>query len=244
MSDLLAPEVHGTRLALIVGHSLPFYEFVDRSEPLPIAVGDRTVHLLDTGGFVALPRHGVDTFAPAHLIDHHANIAALAAAGCDRVLALASVGSLRLDWPVGTVVAPDDFIATQVNPTYHADARGHSVPGFDPAWRRSVIETWRATSATPIEDGGTYFHTIGPRFETPAEIRMLAQVADLVGMTLAAECILAREAGLRYAAVCVVDNLGNGLDEGPLTEAAFRAGVTANQARLRADLASVVPSLA
>src|SRR5690242_14838090 len=114
MSDVALPEVHGTRLGLIVGHSLPFDEFVDRADPLPTAVGERVVELLDTGGFVALPRHGISTFAPAHLVDHHANMAALVAAGCDRVLALASVGSLRRDWPVGTVVAPDDFVAGQV----------------------------------------------------------------------------------------------------------------------------------
>jgi 5'-methylthioadenosine phosphorylase len=243
MSEAPTPAVHGTRLGLVVGHSLPFDEFVDRSEPLPITVGDRVVELLDTGGFVALPRHGIDAFAPAHLIDHRANIAALAAAGCDRVLALASVGSLRRDWPVGTVVCPDDFIATQVNPTFHTDARGHSVPGFDRGWRRTVVDAWRANTATPIEDGGVYAHSTGPRFETPAEVRMLATFADLVGMTLAAECILAREAGLRYAGLCIVDNLANGLEDAPLTEAAFRAGVAANQARLRTDLASVVPAL-
>src|SRR5262249_47298503 len=158
----------------IVGHSLPFDEFVDRSDPLPIDVGDRVVELLDTGGFVALPRHGIDRFTPAHRIDHHAHIAALVAAGCDRILALASAGSLRLDWPVGTVVAPDDFIATQVNPSYHADGLGHSVPGFDSAWRQTIIETWRKEATTPIEDGGVYHHSSGPRFETPAEVRMLA----------------------------------------------------------------------
>jgi 5'-methylthioadenosine phosphorylase len=243
MSEASAPVVHGTRLGLIVGHSLPFDEFVERSDRLPITVGDRVVELLDTGDFVALPRHGIDTFAPAHLIDHRANIAALVAAGCDRVLALASVGSLRREWPVGTVVCPDDFIATQVNPTYHTDARGHSVPGFDRRWRRTVVDAWRANTSTPIEDGGVYAHSTGPRFETPAEVRLLATFADLVGMTLAAECILAREAGLRYAGVCIVDNLANGLEEAPLTEEAFRAGVAANQARLRTDLASVVPAL-
>ena len=168
----------------------------------------------------------------------------MAAAGCDRVLALASVGSLRLDWPVGTVSAPDDFLALQISPTYHDDAKGHGVPGFDAGWRRTIVDTWRANTATPIQDGGVYAHCNGPRFETPAEVRMLATFADLVGMTLAGECVLAREAGLRYAGLCVVDNLANGLDDAPLTEAAFRSGVEANQGRLRADLAAVVPHLA
>ena len=45
-------------------------------------------------------------------------------------------------------------------------------------------------------------------------------------MTIAAECILSKEVGLAYAAVCVVDNLANGLDVEPLTIEQFRAAVT------------------
>ena len=37
-------------------------------------------------------RHGVDSYTPPHLIDHGANLRRLAAAGCDRVLAIGSVG--------------------------------------------------------------------------------------------------------------------------------------------------------
>jgi 5'-methylthioadenosine phosphorylase len=160
------------------------------------------------------------------------------------VLALSSTGSLRLDWPVGTVVCPDDFYAPMVNETLFDDARSHSIPGFDAGWRRRVVDTWRAQGASPIVDGGIYAQTRGPRFETPAEIRALAQVGDLVGMTIAAECILTREAGLAYAAVCIVDNLANGLDPTPLTMEEFRAGVARNQATLLADLEAVLPVLA
>ena len=45
-----------------------------------------------------------------------------------------------------------------------------------------------------------YAQTLGPRFETPAEVRALARVADMVGMTIAAEAVLAGEAALAYAA--------------------------------------------
>ena len=74
-----------------------------------------------------------------------------------------------------------------------------------------MIDAWRAATATPFVDGGTYAMVRGPRFETPAEIRLLASFADLVGMTWPAECILAGEAGLSYAVVCKVDNLANGV---------------------------------
>ena len=77
-----------------------------------------------------------------------------------------------------------------------------------------VVDAWGAEDGEPAVDGGVYWQTIGPRFETPAEIRMMAPHADLVGMTIASECIIAGELGLEYAAICVVDNLANGLAEG------------------------------
>ena len=76
-----------------------------------------------------------------------------------------------------------------------------------------MIEAWEAGGQAP-RDGGVYWQTIGPRFETPAEIRLIAPHADVVGMTIASECILAGELGLEYAALCVVDNLANGLGAG------------------------------
>jgi 5'-methylthioadenosine phosphorylase len=208
----------------------------------PLTVEGVTLH--DADDFVLLQRHGFDHYVRAHDIDHAANLLALQAAGCDRVLGLSSTGSLRVDWPVGTFVCPDDFYAPQVNPTIHSDGRSHTVPAFDHPWRAQVLEAWRTLAATPIVDGGVYTQSRGPRFETPAEVRALARVGDLVGMTIAAECILSREIGLSYAALCVVDNLANGLDADPLTIEAFTAAVVANQTALLADLGQVLPVLA
>lgn len=202
------------------------------------------VTLLDAGDYLVLERHGSHGYVRAHEIDHSSHVRALLLADCDRVVGVSSVGSLRLDWPVGTVVCPDDFFAPHVNPTLHDDAASHSVPGFDDAWRRRVLGAWRSRTETPIVDGGVYTQTRGPRFETPAEVRALAQLGDLVGMTIAAECILAREAGIAYAALCVVDNLANGLEPTPLTFENFTTGVDANRIRLLSDLDMVLPELA
>jgi 5'-methylthioadenosine phosphorylase len=94
-----------------------------------------------------------------------------------------------------------------------------------------------------VRDGGVYWQTIGPRFETPAEIRLLAAHADLVGMTMASECIVAGELGLRYAAICVVDNLANGLATGELSVDEMEADRIINATRLRDGLAAVLPRL-
>ena len=74
-------------------------------------------------------------------------------------------------------------------------------------------------------DGGVYWQTNGPRFETPAEVRMLAAHADVVGMTVASECVAANQLGLEYAAVCVVDNLANGIGVETLTPEQDRKSV-------------------
>ena len=62
-------------------------------------------------GAAFVQRHGEGAYALPHEIDHAANLRPLAEQGCDRVLAIGSVGSLRADLPVGSLVCPDDFIA-------------------------------------------------------------------------------------------------------------------------------------
>ncbi len=195
-------------------------------------------------GAAVVQRHGtVDAYVLPHRIDHAANLRPLIEQGCDRVLAIASVGSLRTDLPVGSIVCPDDFIALQVGESIFGDTRAHTAPGFAIPWRREVVAAWDAVAGEPAVDGGVYWQTIGPRFETPAEIRMIAPHADLVGMTIASECVIAGELGLEYAALCMVDNLANGLADGQLSVAEMEADRLINATRLRDGLAAVLPRL-
>ena len=199
--------------------------------------------MLDAGSHLVLPRHGIDPYVPAHLVDHARNLAALAEAGCDRVLAICSVGSLHPELEVGGFLCPSDFIALgQVDAAFD-DERGHVVPALDPVWRRLVLEAWAAGTDTPIREEGVYWQSPGPRFETPAEVRLIAAHADVVGMTMASECVAACQLGLAYAAVCVVDNLANGIAASPLTREEYEAGHAANRERLAAALTAVIPAL-
>src|SRR4029077_11666595 len=77
-------------------------------------------------------------------IDPQANLAPLVEQGCDRVLAIASVGSLSAELPVGSLLCPDDFIALHLGLSIFADPRAHTAPGFDPRWRAEVIAAWEA----------------------------------------------------------------------------------------------------
>jgi 5'-methylthioadenosine phosphorylase len=195
-------------------------------------------------GAAIVQRHSRDgQFVPPHAIDHEAMLRPLLEQGCDRVLAIGSVGSLRPEeLGVGSLVCPDDFIALNLGDSVFADARAHSAPGFAPGWRAEVIAAWSEGGQAP-RDGGVYWQARGPRFETPAEIRLMAAHADVVGMTIATECVVAGELGLDYAALCVVDNLANGLAEGTVSTEGMEADRRINAERLREGLAAVLPRL-
>lgn len=206
--------------------------------------GERLVAAVGGHGAEVLQRHGGERYVLPHLIDHEANLRSLREAGCDRVLAVCSVGSLKEEIAVGSLVCPDDFIALQLGITTFDDARAHIAPGLDAEWRELVLSASRTAGGPELGDGGVYWQTTGPRFETPAEIRLLAAHADLVGMTMASECIVAGELGLRYAAICVVDNLANGIGAATLSVTELELDREANAARLSEALDAILPELA
>lgn len=195
-------------------------------------------------GAAVVQRHGAagDPYVLPHRIDHEANLRPLAEQGVDRVLAISSVGSLKPELPVGTLVCPDDFIALHLDRSIYDDVHAHSAPGFDRGLREEAIGAWAASGQRPV-DGGVYWQTIGPRFETRAEVRLIAAHADVVGMTIGAECIAAGELGLQYAALCMVDNLANGLGSAQLSIAGLERDRAANAALLRDGLEAVLPRL-
>ena len=91
---------------------------------------------------------------------------------------------------------------------------------------------------------GTYAGVLGPSYETPSEVRMLAALgADLVGMSTVAEVITARASGLGVLGLSVITNPASGVGDrgGTLAhEDVLRVGERA-AARLGAILRSVFP---
>ena len=231
------------RLALIGGHSILGSEPAAGFEPHDVETTSGPVRVYEHGDQVLLQRHGFVRYTTAARIDHPRNFAALAELGCDRVLAIGSVGGLRAELGVGTFLCPDDFVALHLGLSLDDQHGGELVPGFDPEWRRAVVGAWGRVAEPELIDGGVYWNAIGPRFETPAEIRLIAAHADVIGMTIAAESIIAREMGIPYAAVCVVDNLANGIAAEQLSVAEFEAGKEENRSRLTAALGVVAAEL-
>ncbi len=169
-----------------------------------------------------LPRHSKGHRVPPHQIDHRRHVQILKEQGVQAVLATAAVGSLRPDWTPGTLVVLSDFLDfTRTIYTLYDHEVMHtdfSEP-FSPLLRTALLEAARELGIT-LQPEGVYVCAPGPRYETPAEIRMFRMLGgDVIGMTVVPEAVLCREAGIHYAAVAVVSNLGTGLSEKPLSHA-------------------------
>ena len=91
-----------------------------------------------------------------------------------------------------------------------------TVPGLDQGLRKLILEIAKLNHIKVIPKG-VYFQVRGPTLETQAEIRMIKQFGDIVGMTMANEAILAKELDISYAAICTVDNYANGINNQELT---------------------------
>ncbi|MBP2132153.1 5'-methylthioadenosine phosphorylase [Methanomicrobium sp. W14] len=189
-------------LGIIGGTSL-FYADLPKTEKKIISTpfGPAEVYL---GDIAILMRHQFRT--PPHRINFPACISALSLAGVDKIVAFGSVGSLKKEIGPGTTVLPDDYYSPYSIPTIHNNAIGHAKPSVDAGLISKINKNIPETIA-----GGTYVQTKGPRFETSAEIKMLKDAGDIVGMTIASEATIANELEIPFAAICSVDNYCNGL---------------------------------
>ncbi len=144
----------------------------------------------------------------------------LAALGCAALVLTNAAGSLREEAGPGSVMAITDHIGlTGVSPLFGAPGDEkfvNMVDAYDPGLRARLHMAAKRVGLT-LHDG-VYAWFCGPHFETPAEIRAARVLgADAVGMSTAPECILARHAGLRVAALSILTNLAAGMGCAPLS---------------------------
>jgi len=183
------------------------------------------------GTFALINRHGYGFPVPPHAINHRANIQALADLGYLDVVSLNSVGSLKPELPPGTFVSCSDYVGLQQGPAtfFDAELKG-GAPGIANNLLPLLLE--KLAPEFTILPGKVYVQLRGPRFETKAEIRILRQWGDVIGMTAAHEADLCVEAGLRYNSLALVDNYANGLEGTEIDFAKFKDLVRSNQAKV------------
>ena len=164
-----------------------------------LSIGDKTVAFL--------PRHSKGHTCPPHKINFKANIMALKEIGVTQIMATNAVGSLDLDIGPGS---PDDFLDFTVNRdrTFYDNEVIHidMTEPFCNRLRGAILANSGCVDGNVVE-GGTIVCTEGPRFETPAEIKMFSILGGaIVGMTTLPEAVLAREKEMCYAPIAVVSN--------------------------------------
>jgi len=156
-----------------------------------------------------LPRHGKKhTIRPTD-INVRANIFALKKLGVKRILAPSTVGSLREEYHPGEIVFVDQFIdrTTRREQSFYSQDKVCHISVAKPICPdlRKTLIACAKDLGIKMHQTGTYVCIEGPRFSTKAESKMFRQWgADVVGMTLVPESVLAREAEICYANIATI----------------------------------------
>lgn len=143
--------------------------------------------------------------------------------GCDTFLSTCAVGSLKPEAGPGELMMITDHINFQPgNPLVgpNDESEGPRFFGMDDAYDPALRDVMRESAQKlniPLHEG-VYLSTIGPSFETPAEIRAFKMWgADAVGMSVVPEVLVARHCGMKVACVAAVTNLAAGMSNEELT---------------------------
>lgn len=143
-------------------------------------------------------------------------VRALAAYGIRDLLLTNAAGGIKKRFTRGDFMVLTDHINLMgANPL-----RGPDIPGlrrfvdltdtYDAGLRKLLFAAGEQAGVKLRR--GVYLAVSGPSYETPAEIRAFARLgADAVGMSTVPEAIVARQCGLRVAAVSCITNMAAGI---------------------------------
>lgn len=202
-------------IGIIGGTLLLENDFLGKKEEIevntPFGVAEVDLGYWKGAKIALIQRHGKNRKKPPHMINHPANFSAFKYLGVDKVIGLGSAGCLKEDIEIPALIIPHDYIDLFSSATVFNDSLVYITPGFDEDLRRVLIETAKELSPFPVIEKGVYFQTRGPRLETKAEIAMIRNFADCVGMTAGSEATVAKELGIRYAVICTLDNYAHGI---------------------------------
>ncbi|HTZ93435.1 MAG TPA: purine-nucleoside phosphorylase [Streptosporangiaceae bacterium] len=188
----------------------------------------------------------------AHLYEGHEpgtvvhGVRTAIAAGCRVIVLTNAAGGIRRGLQPGQPV----LISDHVNLTGQSPVAGVPPPDGYPSRFTDLSQAYSANlravarAADPSLEEGVYAALVGPHYETPAEIRMLAAAgADLVGMSTALETIAARHLGAEVLGLSLVTNLAAGLSDQPLDHAEVVAAGQSAAQRMGSLLAEILPRL-
>ena len=201
--------IGGTGLSALFAGEIPWA--IPESEETPFGKASARVQKGQVHGVEVLfiSRHGPQHTIAPHEVNYRANIWALKEAGASRIIAVSAVGSLQENIHPGDMVVPRqmiDFTRGRETSFLQGGLVGHLSAG-DPFCVEFTDILWRGLAAAGVLRcyQGTYICINGPRFSTKAESQLFRSWgAQVIGMTMAPEAFLAKEAGMCYGAICAV----------------------------------------
>jgi 5'-methylthioadenosine phosphorylase len=157
---------------------------------------------------VILSRHGKKHETMPTNVPNQANIKALKDQGCTHILATTACGSLREEIKPGDFVFIDQFIdrTTKRASTFYESGKVCHIPMAEPFCPnlRELLKEQAKVLHLPFHEKGTMVTIEGPRFSSRAESAMFRQWGgDVINMSTVPEVVLAREAGIHYAAIAM-----------------------------------------
>jgi purine-nucleoside phosphorylase len=191
----------------------------------PVGVSGHSGELIfgRLGGTPVIVLSGRAHFYEGHSMDAVTfPVRALAAFGIRDLLLTNAAGGLNGKFRAGDFMVLTDHINLMgVNPL-----RGPNAPGmpqfvdltdvYNADLRQLLFQAARSSHLKLR--AGVYLAVSGPTYETPAEIRAFARL-DAVGMSTVPEAIVARQCGLRVAALSCITNLAAGISREKLSHA-------------------------
>ncbi len=202
------------KIGIIGGSGLDDPKFLKDAKEITVktSYGDPasplTIGKINGVDVVILARHGRKHQIMPSNVPNQANIMALKEQGCTHILATTACGSLREEIAPGDFVFIDQFIdrTTKRKFTFYETGTVCHISMAEPFCkniRKALIEEAKKLKLR-YHEKGTVVTIEGPRFSTRAESKMFQQWGgDVINMSTAPEAVLAREAGMHYAAIAM-----------------------------------------
>ena len=194
-----------------------------------------------------LPRHGRKHAILPGEINQRANMWALKSLGVKTIISASAVGSLKAELAPTHFVFPDQFMDETRGrvSTFFGDGIVGHVPLAEPFCMALSKMMYKEAVKLGIKShfGGTYVCMEGPGFSTKAESNFHRTMGfSIIGMTVATEAKLAREAGFHYAPVSLVTDYDCWKEGEEVDQEKVTATLKKNIENIRRLLVKVIPA--
>jgi purine-nucleoside phosphorylase len=169
------------------------------------------------------------------------------AMGCHSVFITNAAGGIHQDFHPGDLVIINDHVnMSGQNPLLGPNTEfGPRFPDMTEAYWPSYRQILKSIgqSENILLKSGVYCYTLGPCYETPAEIRMMSIIGcDMVGMSTVPEVIAASHCGLKVAAISCITNYAAGKSPDKLNHNDVKEEAKKSLSKLKQIIAKMITS--